>query len=223
MKNLVVFLLLCCFGTSLFAQTADQADPAAKRILDRLKAKYEDYKTLEADFTLILEFPEEEADEQRGSIQQSGEKFKLDMAQQMLISDGETVWLYLKNNQEVQINKAEFDEEEMEGFMSPKDFVGMYESGKFAYVLVDERPENGRIIQQIEFKPLDRDSEYSKLRMTIDRDKQEVLRLKAFSKDGSRYTFRMDKLRPNVALSDSDFIWKTSICPDCYVEDLRID
>lgn len=217
------FLLLFVVLFGMTATTFAQNDPAAKAILDKLKTRYQTFTSTDVDFTLILEFPEEPKEEQRGHLKQMGEKFRLDLPQQSIISNNETVWLYLKNNQEVQINKAEFDEEEMEGFMSPQDMVTMYESGKFAYALTNEMPEDGRIVQQIEFKPLDRDSEYAKMRLTLDKKSGDVLRMKVFSRDNSRYTFRIDNLRTNVAFTAKDFEWQTSECPECYVEDLRID
>ena len=43
---------------------------------------------------------------------------------------------------------------------SPKDLMRAYEWDNYIYVLVNEFSEKGRIVQQIEFKPTDRDSDY---------------------------------------------------------------
>ena len=220
LRLLVVFLTLSVsFGS--FAQTTDVR---AKAILDKMKTRYQTYTTLGADFTLLIDLPGEDLVTQRGMLKQAGEKFRLDLDQQAIISNGETVWLYLKNNQEVQINDAEFDEAAADGFMGPQDLLKIYERGDMEYALVNEQPRDGRVVQQIEFKPLAReDAEYSKLRLTIDKRTLDIIDIMAFAKDGSRYTFQLDKLRPNESYADTDFEWQSAECPDCYVEDLRID
>ena len=222
MNRLPLFFALLCLTTGLFAQAS--ADPQAKALLDKMKVRYQSYETLGADFTLLLDIPGEDLVTQKGVLKQQGEKFRLDLDQQTIISNGETIWLYLKNNQEVQINDAEFDEEAAEGFMSPQDLLKIYERGDMDYALVSEQPQNGRVVQQVEFKPLDRDgAEYSKLRMTVDKQTLDIVSVIAFAKDGSRYTFKLDQLYPNATYAATDFEWQTAECPDCYVEDLRID
>ena len=215
-------LLAIAISSSAFAQRI--ADPQAKALLDKMKVRYESYETLGADFTLLLDIPGEDLITQKGKLKQQGDKFRLDLEEQAIISNGETVWLYLKNNQEVQINDAEFDEEAADEFMSPQDILKIYERGDMDYALTNEMPLNGRVVQQVEFKPLERDeAEYSKLRMTVDKKTLDIVSVIAFAKDGSRYTFQLDDLRPGETYASEDFEWQTSECPDCYVEDLRID
>ena len=221
MIRLCVAVLTLFIG---FGAAAQPTDARAKAILDKMKTRYQGYATLGADFTLLIDLPGEELVTQRGALKQQGDKFRLDLDQQAIISNGETVWLYLKNNQEVQINDAEFDEEAAEGFMGPQDLLKIYERGDMEYALVNEQPQNGRVVQQIEFKPLEReDAEYSKLRLTVDKRTLDIVDIMAFAKDGSRYTFQLNKLYPDAAYTSGDFEWQTSECPDCYVEDLRID
>ncbi|MCB0642662.1 MAG: outer membrane lipoprotein carrier protein LolA [Phaeodactylibacter sp.] len=224
MKNLLMICAGLILSVALQAQDytkAVDADPAAKALLEKLKAKYEGYNSMAINFSLLIEFPEEPQETQKGTLLQQGNKFRLDMEAQRLISDGKSVWLYLKNNKEVQINDAEQDDSG--GILSPNDLLKVYNSGEYVYALINAYEENGRLIQQIEFKPLDSYSEYSKIRLTIDKNKQEVIRIKAFSKDGSRYTLLIDSLTPNPSVPAGSFVWNKSECPDCYVEDLRID
>jgi outer membrane lipoprotein carrier protein len=200
---------------------ASDSDPAATAILERVKANYDSYTSLEASFTLQIEFPEEPMEEQTGKMVQQGEKYRVDLEAQSIICDGSTVWLYLPNNREVQINDADFGEEE--GMLSPTDLLQAYESGEYVYVLVNEFMENGVAVQQIEFKPLDPESEFTKMRLTVEKGSAKIVRMKTFSRDGSRFTLILDQLTPNKTFPASTFTWQTSECPDCYVEDLRID
>ncbi|MCB0703764.1 MAG: outer membrane lipoprotein carrier protein LolA [Saprospiraceae bacterium] len=228
MKKLLVsiFAALLVLPT-IFAQPAKDytdskdSDPAATAILKKVKATYESYSSVEADFSLQIEFPEEPVEIMKGKLFQKGDKYRIDMETQSIICDGTTVWLFLANNKEVQINNADFGEDS--GILSPADLLRAYESGEYVYVLSNESMEDGVAVQQIEFKPLDRDSEYSKMRLTVEKSTAKIKRIKAFSRDGSRFTLSIDKLTPNKALADNKFVWNKSECPDCYVEDLRID
>ena len=226
MKLKRAFLLTILFALGLtaiaqprqdFTKSAD-SDPAAKAVLDKVKTKYEAYQTLEAEFTLTIEIPEQPKETQAGKLIQKGDQYRLDLQDQAVISDGQSVWLYLKKNQEVQINDAEPEDGES---LSPKDLLRIYETEDFVYALTNEFVEDGRTVQQIEFKPLSDDSEYAKIRLTVDKSNSTVKRIETFAKDGARYTLEMDKFTPNKAYPASTFAWSKSECPDCYVEDLR--
>ncbi|MEM1217769.1 MAG: outer membrane lipoprotein carrier protein LolA [Bacteroidota bacterium] len=222
----IMLLAICGFiVTGLSAQekndysSSTQSDPAAKAVLDKVRAKFEGYSSLEAEFSLVIELPEEPKEVQKGKLQQKGEKFRLNLESHGIVSDGQSIWLHIKNAEEVQIS----DVEEGDGdLLSPKDLLQIYESEDYVYVLANEFMENNRPVQQIEFKPLDRDSEYSKLRMTLDKKSADIVRIKVFAKDGSRYTLNMNKMKPNVSFAADHFTWTKKECPSCYVEDLRL-
>ena len=224
MKKVVSFLMMMALVVIGFAQTkqyttAKESDPEAKKLLDKVQAKYKAYKSMQADFTLTIEIPEEPAEIQKGKFIQSGDKYRLEAETQTMVSDGETLWLYMKNSQEVQINDVEEDEDEM---LSPSSFLKFYESEEFVYVLINEFPEKGVVVQQIEFKPLDEDSEYHKVRLTINKATNDVMRVKAFAKDGSRFTFELGKIIANPTLNATTFQFQKSECPNCHYEDLRM-
>ncbi len=229
MKNIFVFIFVVLFSTTSSAQTAkaqfasSTSDPAAKAILEKLRTKYEAYQSIEADFNLIIEIPEEAKEVQKGNLAQQGDKYRLELEHQAIYSDGKTLWVFWKNNNEVQINNVDDFEEEEDELLSPKDLLRVYEKENFTYALVNDGYENGRAIQQIEFKPLDKDSEYAKMRVTIDKKKNQVIRIKAFSKDSSRYTLEVTKFKPNLSYKAADFVFNPDKYPDIYVEDLRID
>jgi len=201
-----------------YTSTADN-DPAAKAVLDKIKTRYNSFKTVSANFSLDIEIPQMNSEVQKGKLWQEGEKYRAELDNRSIISNGETVWVYLGNNNEVQINCA--SDFAGEGMMSPKDLLNIYEQEEYVYYLSNEFREAGKTIQQIEFKPTDRDSEYSKLRLTLDKKTLDVVRMKIFAKDGSRFTLKMDNWVANEAIDADKFNWKESECSDCYVEDLR--
>lgn len=199
----------------------ERSDPEAKKVLDKIRKKYEGYKTVEAAFSLNIEVPGQAKEVQTGTISQEGEKFRLEMAQQVIVNDTKTTWVYLKKNNEVQINKSNPKGMEDSDFMTPKELLRRYEKGDFLYALTDKITEGGKVLTQIEFKPKDKNSEYSKLRLSIDEKAGTMESIRAFAKDGSRFTFKITRLTPNKALAPTVFAFDTKQYPGVKVEDLR--
>lgn len=212
----LAFVFSCSF---LVAQT-EASDPAAKSILDKVRAKYEGYNTIETGFELDLHFPDQPVDTQEGSLARQGDKYKLIFGTQEVFSDGQALYMVMHNNKSVQINELPDPSEDV-NFLSPQGIFNFYESDQFVYTLVDTRAEQGKAMHFIEFKPTDRNSEYSKLRMVVSRDAKEIVRVLAFAKDGSRYTFRFKNLQANKSLASNYFSFDKNKYPDYYVEDLR--
>ena len=216
-----IHLLSVKFMYAKVPAAPEKNDPQAKKVLDKIRKKYEGFKTLEAAFTLTIEIPGEAKAVQKGAIAQEGEKFRLEMDQQVIVSDTKTTWMYLKKNNEVQITDAEPLSSD-NGFMTPKDLLKRYEKGDFLYAITEKTTEGGKVLTQIEFKPKDKKSEYSKLRVSIDEKAGAIAAIRAFAKDGARYTFSIGKLTTNKNLAASYFQFDAKKYPGVKVEDLRM-
>lgn len=228
MKNILTIFAIFSLLFSGLAQEIpkealfeDKSDPEAKVILDKVSQKYEAYKSIEIDFDMTVEIPEEEVVVQKGKMIQSGDKYFLDIPQLAIYCDGKIIWTHLKEQKQVQINDYEEDEESEE-ILSPKDILKIYKEDKYFYVLMNEAYEKGVMIQEIEFKPKDRDSEYSKMRLTINKNTSEIMRVKVFARDGSRFTFSIGKTNPDKQFNADTFVFVKSKAPDVTdIEDLR--
>lgn len=223
MKQLLLFLFVGVFTFQLSAQRnvlskATDSDPAATALLKKVQQKYEAFNTVGMDFSLIIKVPEMREEVQKGKLLQKGDLYKLEMKDQLVFFDGNTMWLYLQNMNEVQIMDAK---EMPEGMLSPKDLLRIYEKKDFVYALTSRVKLGERLVEQIEFKPLKQDVDYSKMRVSVEKNTNEIVQIEAFTKDGSRYTLRVDKLIPNPSLSDATFRFDKKDFPDVYVEDLR--
>jgi outer membrane lipoprotein carrier protein len=226
MQKLLFSLLI--MGWCTMAATAqkvaapEKSDPEAKKILDKVRKKYEGYKTLEATFALIIELPNQPKEVQKGTISQEGTKFRLDMDEQIIATDGKSTWVYLKKNKEIQVSDAEPNDGSDNGFMTPTDLLKRYEKGDFLYALIDKVTENSVVLTQIEFKPKDKKSEYSKMRISIDEKNNSIKSIKAFAKDSGRYTFTINTLKTNKPIAASQFSIDAKKYPGVKVVDLRM-
>ncbi len=219
----LIALLLISFDS--FAQTggqnamgAEESDPKAKAILDQVKEMYESYNSLQTDFTLEISGEIEET--QEGRVNLMGESYRVEMENQNIISNGNTVWFHLKNNNEVQINNP--DPEGKEGFLSPADMLKVYDQN-LIYGLKDMVEEDGQMVYHIEFKPREKDDEadFFKLRLSVVKGTYEMSKVVAFSRDGTKYTLTFNNIEPNVNFDEKIFTFDPSKHPDIYIEDLR--
>jgi outer membrane lipoprotein carrier protein len=226
MKKLLFAAVLLAFAAPTFAQkgaltTKDESDPKAKAVLEKIRKRFQSYQTLEANFTLDITFPNQPVESQKGSLAQQGSKYRVNIAGQEVISDGKALWMVMKQNKEVQIMDMP-DEDEMAGsFLSPESLLNFYDKGEFIYFITNEFASGGITVQQIEFKPMDRNAEYTKLRMNVNKATSDLLSVEAFGRDGSRYKLTLDKLTPNKPLPAGHFSFDKAKYPGFHIEDLR--
>lgn len=221
----VLFLQLALLLTvSVFAQTNQytsvaDSDPRAKATLNEIRKKYDAYSNIRADFRLVIELPEQAAETQKGTITRQGDNYHMKLASYEVISDGKALYMILHNNREVQVNDIPDEEGSL---LTPQSMFNFYENDNFVLLLAGEETKNGRQLQYIEMKPTDRNADYSKLRVTVDKTGKTIKEIKAFAKDGTRYTFYLDKVESNVSLPAAYFTFDKKKYDGYYVEDLRM-
>jgi len=215
--------LFVILSSSLLAQTSlgEVSDPEAMKILDAVKNDFNLYAAHKYQFQLDIEYPGHEGSQVNGHLIQKGDNFVLDMDERKIISDNESVWVYLKERNEVQINDVEEDVEEGEDLIKPSDIFKLIESGDFLFAISNHIFEDGRDITQIECKPLKTNSEYSKLRFSIIDKENDLKRVKVFYKDGSRMNMRIENHIKDFQTTDKMFKFAESDYDGVIVEDLR--
>lgn len=221
MKLYITLFLSFTFIMGSYAQVGETSDPEATRVLDLLKKKYDNFTSMEADFVLDMKLSGQNNETQKGKIIQDGEMYFLSLADQEIYNNGKHVWIYLKSNNEVQLSDADFENDSE--IMSPKDMLRIYESNEYIYAITDVKTENGEKLTEIEFKPLDRDSEYIKMRISINRKDNIMKKIAIFARDGSRYTVSLTNIESNKTYDEKTFAFDKAAHPGVHVEDLRID
>lgn len=222
MKKLLTYtlsaLLLAISMTTLHAQSTN--DAKAKKILDNVKKEFDSYKTMSMNFDLTIDLPGEDLVVQHGTLLQKADKYQFSMEDQAMYCDGKTLWVHLISNNEVQINNVDENEND---FLSPKELLKIYENGDYEYAFAAEEMQNGQKVKQIEFKPTNKNTEYTKMRLSVLSKNNKLQSLKIFSRDGSKYTLNIKKIEANKTLADDLFVFDSSKYEGIYEEDLRID
>lgn len=226
MKKLIILGLMVLFGISAVTaqrtkpkttRSVQKSDPKAVAILNKVNKKYAAYKSMQIDLTLTIQEGNYK-EVQKGKVTVKGNKFKIESKEQEIVSDGMTNWVYLKTNGDLQISNPEPDD--MPIFSSPDKLIKRYERD-FISGLIGEFKEGNRMVYRIEFKPKSRRSEYSKVRVTIDKNTKSILRIKIFEKSNMHYTINVTRLVKNITIKDSFFKFDESSVPDDKKIDLR--
>ena len=156
-------------------------------------------------------------DESReGTIIIKGNKYKIDMGAQQIFCDGETLWTYLVDDEEVMINSVE----EGEDSFSPKDLLSSY-TKNYNSNFIKERKKNDIIVQVVVLKPIT-EKTYSKVKLLIDKEKKQLISSTIFDKNGSKYIYQIKKFESNIDnINDADFIFDPKKYPDVEINDMR--
>lgn len=218
-------ILLLCLGflmtPVLEAQnhylTSGDSDPEARKVLKKMKERFDMMTGIEVYFDFTLSHPESEAEKSKGKLIQKGDKYVLDIGNRAVYNNNKYVWLYLKEEKEVQLNN--YDPDMDDGFVSPKDFITDFKDEDYIYAITEK--ENGRV--RIDFKPTDRNSEYAKMTLYVDESKLDLQKMIIFAKDGTRFVTDITSIKSNADIADSRFTFDEAQHPGIYIEDLRID
>lgn len=197
---------------------AQDNDPRAKKILDAVSAKYRAQDFIKADFSYTMsEAGGSGSQTENGSlyVQPGGDKYRIQIAGQELISDGATSWVYLKEVNEVQVGDAAASS----GQLNPAELFTLHEEG-FKYLLKGDGTVDGKAVSLIDLVPLE-SSPYSKMELAVEKQGNLVRQLKVFDKNGNHYIYKINSVDFNPGLKNDFFTFKESAHPGVEVVDLR--
>ncbi|PRY13243.1 outer membrane lipoprotein-sorting protein [Pontibacter ummariensis] len=214
MKKVVSLLLLALMLVNLaFAQQ----DPKAGKILNAMSQKYKTMKAFKADFAQTLENPSAKVKEtMNGNILVSGDKYRLGVSGQEIISDGKLMWTFLKDANEVTITESD---EEAEA-MSPSKIFDMYKKG-YKYAFAGTETIDGGKYDVIELSPEDRKNPIYKVRLYISQKDKTLKSWQMFRNNGNRYTYTIKNFQANPTLAADAFTFNKAKHKGVNVVDLR--
>jgi outer membrane lipoprotein-sorting protein len=218
MKKGLLFLIAIATITLTFAQTNEDVDKKAKNILKKVSEKFRRYKSVKATFIISIENQKDKSsDVQKGTIQLKGDKYRLHVADQDIISDGKTVWTYMKDANEIQVNNASKDT----NAITPANFLTLYEKG-FLFKFIGEEKEKGMVYQLVELIPVDpKKKSVVKVKLRISKKEQMINTARLIDKNGNIVTYKIENLFPDSASADSLFNFNVKNYPGAELIDLR--
>lgn len=213
MKNLILAVLLLALVKVSFAQY----DAKALEILDGVSKRYMSIPAFEANISYTLTNETEKINEEfKGKITVKGDKFKLVLPEQEVINNGTTLWTYLPDAKEVNIDNYDPNSEEL----NLSKFYDIYKKG-YKYLYLEEKTESGVLCDVVDLVPEKKDSQFFKVRMNIVKKDKSVQSFTMFDKSGNRYKYTITKFIPNSGVADAFFVFDPKKYPGVEVIDLR--
>jgi outer membrane lipoprotein-sorting protein len=213
--NIRILMIWCLSG--VFGVSYGQYDQKALEILDAMSEKYNNMSSFYASFSYTLENEMENIHEEfSGDIIVMEDKFKLNLGEQEIYNDGETMWTYLKDVNEVNIDYY-FPED---GDMTPSTIFSAYKNG-YKYLFLEESTIQNTVYNVIDLLPDDQDKPFFKVRLWIAKRSNTLDRWKLFDRTGNTYLYLITNFKDNYNAKDDDFVFDSSKYPGITEIDLR--
>ena len=213
MKKLVITLIFAISAKILLAQY----DPKALEVLEAMSKKYKAVPAFEANISYILTNEVEKINEEfKGKMVVKGDKYRLILPEQEVINDGQTLWTYLPEAKEVNIDNFDPNSDDL----NPSKIFEVYKKG-FKYLHMGEVTEAGVVCDVVDLVPEKKDAQYFKIRMNISKKDKSIQNFTMFDKSGNRYKYTISKFTPNATITDSYFAFDAKNYPGVEVIDLR--
>lgn len=211
------FILLIISFLTITSISTSQNSKEADILIDKISKRYKKFKSIKADFTYTIESKAEKISEkQKGKIVIKGNKFRLDIAGQIIICDNKTQWTYSKEINEVNIQNYK----PKEGIMRLDDIFTMYSKG-FVSRIAETIKENGHELTVIELAPKDKKKNYFKIKLFVEKQNQQIIKSVIFDKNGSIHTYVITNQIPNIKFEDGYFTFNPKLYPNLEINDMR--
>ena len=187
-------------------------DEKAEKILKDLSANTKSYSYMDVDFDFnFINTSQDINESQKGNIKINQNKFRLDLNQQLIISDDSIQWIYLKESNELQI--MEYDSQD--DMISPNKLFTIYENGyKSQYI---ELKEKNHIIDLFPIES----NEFKNIQLHIDQDKIQLKKIILFDKNGGSFSYLITKFITHKEIDENSFRFNEANYPDLEIIDLR--
>ena len=207
MKNKILIAVFLFSQLISFGQ-----DEKAEKILKDLSANTKSYSYMDVDFDFnFINTSQDINESQKGNIKINQNKFRLDLNQQLIISDDSIQWIYLKESNELQI--MEYDSQD--DMISPNKLFTIYENGyKSQYI---ELKEKNHIIDLFPIES----NEFKNIQLHIDQDKIQLKKIILFDKNGGSFSYLITKFITDKEIDENAFRFNEANYTDLEIIDLR--
>lgn len=185
-------------------------------LLTKASSKINSYNSLIIEFTYELENSSRDLDESAsGKIYMKDNSYNMSFGDYEYISDGNTVWICLKDVGEVHISYAEDIDQSMNPIYLLKDFQEHYSAKLIRQEFYDGK--NVHLVDAIPDKP----QAFFKYRVAITEDDNMVAYIIAYDRHGGNYKISFDEVEKNPEISEDKFNFDESQYSGFDIIDLR--
>ncbi len=209
MRTTFAILLLCITVTG----SGQSKDPKAIALLEEVSTKTKAYKSIKVDFTYTMENTKAKINETKsGTLLISGDKYKMSASGQTVICDGKTIWTYIQESNEVQINTLDNKDDAL----TPSKLLTSYNANYKSKMIKSTEPG----IESVELIP-NTSKNFTKAILGIDKVKKQIRSFTLFDKSGNTFTYKIKTFLTDIPVTNGDFSFDEKKFPDVEVIDMR--
>ena len=204
--KIIFFTLISVFmGATVFGQS----DQKARDLLEQTSKKMQSYQSLSANFVFTMENTKMNIREQNsGSLLLKGKKYQVhlpDLGMQVF-SDGKTVWNYMEAANQVMITNAGDDSQ---GGIDPSVIFNIYQEG-YSFKFIEDKQESGKTISYVDLFPGDKNAEFRKITVGVDKAKLMIHSLITHGNDGNQYGIFVKDIKTDQEIAEKEFLFDRS-------------
>ncbi|MBK7123802.1 MAG: outer membrane lipoprotein carrier protein LolA [Chitinophagaceae bacterium] len=190
------------------------SDPEAKKILDKVSAKFKTFKSVQSNFSLKIENAANKVmGNKKGTVLMKGTRYRIKVDDKDIFCDGSNVWTVDAAEKEVNTTKIDVSNN---AITPQKLFTNFYDKD-FLYKLNSD----AKGIQEIELTPIDKTKLFHKVIVFINKATQTITSTRVFEKAGNRYTYSVSSMNTKVNIPDNTFVFNQKNYPGMELVDLR--
>ncbi len=205
-KWMLLFALL--FSGTAFAQHG--AQELLKKTLDKMSS----YKNFEAGLSYSMDNQANNIHEKKtGKIFVEGDKFRIVLMGQVIISDGKNMWTVIKDSKEVMLSALDPNDPSN---VSPTKILQEYADYKAKFAKASKKGNLKTLVLTSKKK-----ATFHKVTITIDASRYLVKRFSLYDEDGNVFTYDIYNFKANAAFPPNTFRYDPKEFPGYELEDMR--
>ncbi len=210
------FTWICCLILIGFTGKAQAQD--AQAILDKAAQMYEQSNGIKANFAIHSVVPQQNISESfEGIIEMKGDKFKLETPDMITWYDGQTQWVYVMRNEEVNVSTPSGDELQL---TNPAVLLRQYKKGFSVQYKGTSTTRQAKSAYDITLIPKKK-SDIQQIDLQIEKMSNIPAAITISDKNKATVSIYISKWETGKNQADSFFSFNESDYPDAEVIDLR--
>lgn len=198
---------------NLFAQK----DEKAATLLEEVSNKTKTYTSIKADFTYTMDNKAAKIHETKtGTLLVAGEKYKINVAGQEVFCDGKTVWTYIGESNEVQINEMDTRKEAI----TPTNILTSYNTNYQSRIVQDNDASADPSLEAVELIPFTQGN-YEKVIVIMDKKLKQIKSFRIYDKSGNVFTYKVTRFLTDIPVKNTDFVFNEANHANVEVIDMR--
>ncbi len=215
-KRLIISAFGLMMSLSGFSNQSKPAEVRGAKFIAEASRAIKANDSYRINFTLEIENPSlKNKDTSRGLLIISGNRYYMEAAGNVFVSDGTTTWAYFKDNNEVHIDLVANNPEDP----TPTSILGDFEK-KFRAKHIKQETHKGRRVEVIDLLPKTAYI-FHKVRIGMDSKTKMLVYTIAYDREGGSTRFEFDTLEANPTISHDRFRFNPNSYPGIEVVDLR--